>query len=219
MTDIDLVVFDWDGTLVDSTAAITDAIIEAASDLGLPRPTRRQASHVIGLGLHDALRRAVPELTERQLPEFVERYRHHYLNRDGDLRPFDGIPELLQTLSAAKPWVAVATGKSRIGLVRALEQTGWGRLFVTTRCADEGLPKPHPWMLQDICAELGVPAARTVMIGDTTHDLRMAHDAGARSVAVAYGAHAPEELDAWGTEAVLESVDALRAWLLPRLAI
>ena len=219
MNDIDLVVFDWDGTLVDSTAAITDAIIAAATDLGLTVPTRRQASHVIGLGLHDALRRAVPDLTSDRLPEFTERYRIHYLARDGHLQAFDGIPDLLQTLSGAQPWVAVATGKSRIGLNRALEQTGWHRHFVTTRCADEGMPKPHPWMLRDICAELGVAPARAMMIGDTTHDLGMAREAGTRAVAVTYGAHKPDDLQGWGAEAVLDSVEALRDWLMPRLAV
>jgi phosphoglycolate phosphatase len=114
--------------------------------------------------------------------------------------------------------LAVATGKSRAGLNRSLLQTGWARHFATTRCADEGVPKPDPWMLQDICEELGIEAGRAVMIGDTSHDLRMARAAGASAVAVTYGAHPVEELLACEPSACLDSVAQLRAWLLPRLA-
>ncbi|MFT3803383.1 MAG: HAD-IA family hydrolase [Burkholderiaceae bacterium] len=213
----DLVVFDWDGTLVDSTGAITEAIRGAASDLSLPIPTREQASHVIGLGLHDALRLAVPDLTAESLPAFVERYRFHYLKRDQSFLPFDGIADLLTELNGSRQWVAIATGKSRVGLNRALEQMGWQRRFITTRCADEGRPKPHPWMLLDICEELGVAPDRAVMIGDTTHDLGMARDAGAASVAVTYGAHPHAELHAFGATVIVDSVAQLRDWLMPRL--
>lgn len=213
----DLVVFDWDGTLIDSTGAITEAMRASAADLGLPVPTRERASHVIGLGLLDAIRYAVPTLEHGRLPAFVDRYRHHYLKEDATLRPFDGIPELLAELAALGAPLAVATGKSRVGLERALSQTAWGGHFATTRCADEGLPKPDPWMLLDICEELGVEPSRTVMIGDTTHDLRMAASAGAPAVAVTYGAHPHDELHALAPAAVLASVAQLREWLLARV--
>lgn len=215
--EFDLVVFDWDGTLVDSTGVITEAIRRAAVDIGLRMPTREQASHVIGLGLHDALRLAVPDLRDDQLPLFIERYRFHYLKKDQTLLPFDGVETLLAELAANRQWVAIATGKSRVGLNRALEQTGWHRLFITTRCADEGRSKPDPWMLLDICAELSVPPHRTVMIGDTTHDLGMARSAGAAAVAVTYGAHAHDDLADFGPRAVVHSVAELQGWLMPRL--
>jgi phosphoglycolate phosphatase len=214
---IELVVFDWDGTLVDSTAAITESMIGAARDMGLEPPSRKQARQVIGLSLEHALQRVVPALGEQDLPQFIEHYRRHYKSRDGEVRPFDGIEALLQALAGERPWLAVATGKSRVGLNRALEQTGWARTFVTTRCADEGMPKPHPWMLQDICAELGVEPERTVMIGDTIHDLGMAQQAGARAVAVTYGAHDAEELHGWGAELVAHSVEEVRNWLMPQV--
>lgn len=215
----DLVVFDWDGTLIDSTHAIADAIQASAADLGLPVPTRERASHVIGLGLFEAIHYAVPELGREQMPAFVERYRRHFLRADEHLRAFEGIESLLSELAQAGTLLAVATGKSRAGLNRALLQTGWARHFVTTRCADEGVPKPDPWMLLDILEELGVEAGRAVMIGDTSHDLRMARAAGATSVAVTYGAHPVEELRACTPAACLDSVAQLRDWLLPRLAV
>jgi phosphoglycolate phosphatase len=212
----DLVVFDWDGTLVDSTAAIAEAIRQSAHDLGLQVPTRRQASHVIGLGLHDALRLAVPDLTQDRLPAFIDRYRVHYLQRNAELQPFEGISELLEELAGAGQRMGIATGKSRSGLNQALRDVGWSRHFTISRCADEGIPKPDPWMLNDICRELQIASERTVMIGDTTHDLAMARDAGAHAVAVLYGAHEPEDLRAFGTQTCVESVAALRQWILPR---
>ena len=217
MSRLDLVVFDWDGTLVDSTGAIAGSIRLAVADLGLTVPTLQQASHVIGLGLHDALRLAVPDLPDSRMGEFSERYRAHYSVLDGQLRPFAGIEPLLTELAGTDAWLAVATGKSRAGLNRALEQTGWSRRFVTTRCADEGPPKPAPWMLDDICAELGVAPQRAVMIGDTTHDLAMARASGTRSVAVTWGAHPADQLSGHGCDACLASVAQLRDWLAVEL--
>lgn len=212
-----MVVFDWDGTLVDSTAAITEAIQEAASDLGLARPSREQASHVIGLGLVDALRLATPDLTPERTPAFIDRYRHHFLARDVDVRPFPGIPELLDELASRDCRLAVATGKSRAGLDRALVQTGWQRLFETSRCADEGAPKPDRWMLDDICRECGLAPTDLVMVGDTTHDLGMARAAGADGLAVTYGAHPAQALAQYGAIALVDSVAQLRGWLNARI--
>lgn len=216
-TRYQLVVFDWDGTLVDSTHAITESIRESAADLGLPVPSRARASHVIGLGLLDAIHYAVPAIGREQVPAFVERYRANFLRRDAQLQPFAGIPELLAELDRAGVMLAVATGKSRAGLNRALEQTGWARHFVATRTADEGAPKPDPWMLRDLCEALATRAQHTVMIGDTTHDLKMAAGAGASAVAVTYGAHPAQELLALAPAACVDSVAALRTWLLARL--
>jgi len=212
-----LVVFDWDGTLIDSTAAIVHALRASAADLGLPIPSRERASHVIGLGLFDAIGIAVPAIEREQLPEFVVRYRHHYFAVDGRLEPFEGIPQLLGELVDAGAWLAVATGKSRAGLDRALEQTGFARHFLTTRCADEGAPKPDPWMLRDICEELGVDPVQSVMVGDTTHDLGMARAAGAGAIAVTYGAHPRRELEAEPSLAMVDSIAELRETLLGRV--
>ena len=212
-----LVVFDWDGTLIDSTAAIVHAIRASAADLGLPVPSREQASHVIGLGLLEAIRMAVPTIDRAQVPAYVERYRHHYLRRDAQLEPFEGVPQLLGELADNGAWLAVATGKSRAGLNRALDQMGWTGRFLTTRCADEGAPKPDPWMLRDICDELGLDMSETLMVGDTTHDLGMARAAGAAAIAVTYGAHPREALEAEPTLVVVDSVVELREALLARV--
>jgi phosphoglycolate phosphatase len=213
-----LVVFDWDGTLVDSTGAIAHAIRQAAADLELPVPSFRDASHVIGLGLRDALSSAVPSLTPEGYPAFVERYRHHYLSRDADLTPFDGIVDLLDALAAMGVDVAVATGKSRVGLNRALTQMGWHGRFVATRCADEGEPKPHPWMLLDLCEELELQPNSLLMVGDTTHDLGMARAAGAHAIGVSYGAHPREQLASEPSIALVDDVAGLRAVLLSQLS-
>jgi phosphoglycolate phosphatase len=208
-----LIVFDWDGTLVDSTAMIALAIQKAAADLGLAVPTLEQASHVIGLGLHDALARAVPDLTVARIDEFSARYRFHYLAREPEIILFPGVAELLRELGASPVPLAVATGKSRRGLARAFEATGLGPLFGSSRCADETHPKPHPAMLLELTEELGVAPARTLMIGDTTHDLEMAAAAGAAGIGVTYGAHPRDQLQARNPLALVASVAELRAWL------
>ncbi len=216
MNNIELVVFDWDGTLMDSTGAITESIQLAAADLNLPIPSDADASHVIGLGLQDALKLAVPSLPGSRLAEFVERYRVHYFERDQVLRPFAGAETLLLALNARQVPTAIATGKSRIGLDRALQSVAWQHFFKSSRCADEGLPKPDPWMLNQLCQQLGVAPQQTVMIGDTSHDLRMAQAAGAWSVAVTYGAHPEDELRRAGAVAYCDSPADLQQFLLPR---
>ena len=215
---IELIVFDWDGTLMDSTAAISESIRLAAADMGLPVPTIASANHVIGLGLADALAHAVPTLRKHDIAAFSARYRHHYMIRAQQLQAFDGAADLLATLNRAGVPVAIATGKGRQGLNSALAAVGWNHHFVTSRCADEGNPKPHPWMLLDICAELTVAPARTVMIGDTTHDLTMARSAGARAVAVSYGAHPIDQLNQCQPDVICGSIEQLRRWLLARLS-
>lgn len=218
MTDkFSLVVFDWDGTLMNTTGAIVHAIRQSADDLGLPVPSPQRAAHVIGLGMLDALAHAVPDLPRERIPEYLERYRVHYFSRDATLAPFEGIVALLDRLAATDAWVAVATGKSRAGLNRALEQTGWSRYFVTTRTADEGAPKPDPWMLLDICEELGVAPGAAVMIGDTTHDLDMASAAGTAAIGVTYGAHPQAELASRVTLGLVDHAGELSDFLLPRV--
>jgi phosphoglycolate phosphatase len=213
-TQFDLIVFDWDGTLMDSTATIVQCIQAAARDLGLPVPDKRAASHVIGLGLADAMAAAMPDVDAKYYPRIVERYRHHYLGKDHDLTLFDGVREMLTDLSQQGYFLAVATGKSRVGLNRALNATGLLSVFDATRCADETFSKPHPAMLQELTRELGQDLKRTLMIGDTTHDLQMAINAGTASVAVEYGAHPVHELAALKPLYSAQSLSALHRWLL-----
>ena len=208
-----LVVFDWDGTLLDSAGAIVHAIQAAASDLGMPVPDDARARHVIGLGLADALRHAVPDLPPESTQAMVERYRFHYLAGDHDLNLFKGVPEMLKRLQAAGHILVVATGKSRLGLERALDHSGLRRLFQASRCADECHSKPHPQMLEELMAEFGITAESTVMIGDTSHDLLMATNAGVDSLAVTYGAHPHDHLLEHKPVACLHTVQELDRWL------
>jgi len=209
----DLVVFDWDGTLMDSAGAIVRAIVAACEDLGVARPTEERARHVIGLGLEDALRHAVPDLAAADYPRMADRYRHHYLASDQELSLFEGAREMVEWLDARQVLLAVATGKSRQGLERALGHSGLGTLFHATRCADECFSKPHPAMLEELMDELGVARERTVMIGDTIHDLQMARNAGVAAVAVSFGAHPRTVLEAERPMACLASPAALHEWL------
>ena len=209
----ELIVFDWDGTLLDSAAAIVHAIQAASADLGLPVPTDARARHVIGLGLSDALHHAVPELPVEAYPQMVERYRHHYLSSDHELTLFEGTVELIAELHGKGHLLAVATGKSRKGLDRALGFSGLGQYFHATRCADECFSKPHPAMLHELMDELGVAAESCLMIGDTTHDLLMAKNAGVAGLAVSFGAHPVSQLQAEAPLACVHTPAELRAWL------
>ena len=209
----DLIVFDWDGTLMDSTATIARCIQAAAKDLGLPVPDSKAASYVIGLGLQEAMEAVMPGLDPKSYPRMIERYRYHYLSKDKGLTLFDGVREMLSELSQQGYFLAVATGKSRVGLNRALDAADLLSVFDATRCADETFSKPHPAMLQELTRELGQDIRRTVMIGDTTHDLQMAINAGASGVAVHYGAHAGPELQALNPLFAAGSVFELHTWL------
>jgi phosphoglycolate phosphatase len=209
----DLVVFDWDGTLFDSTALIVHAIQAACRDLGLPVPDDERASWVIGLSLQGAMAHAVPDITPEQMPRMIERYRFHYLARQHDLTLFPGVLDMLQGLKRRHHWLAVATGKSRAGLDEALHAVELRGVFDATRTADETRSKPDPRMLNELMHEFGAAPDRTVMIGDTTHDLQLAANAGTASIAVAYGAHAPSEFAAHVPLFVAASVAELAGWL------
>jgi phosphoglycolate phosphatase len=208
-----LIVFDWDGTLIDSASAIVECIQLAARDLSLPVPDRERASHVIGLGLHDSLRHAVPALPREQYAEFAERYRKYFLEREDSMGLFPGMRALLEELRERGHALAVATGKSRKGLEHALAASGLGPVFSATRCADETHPKPHPAMLLALMEQLLVAPRQALMVGDTSHDLAMAAAAGVDALAVAYGAHPGEQLRALAPRACVADVAELRAWL------
>src|SRR5690606_38635051 len=209
----DLIVFDWDGTLMDSTATIVKCIQAAARDLGLEEPSREAAAHVIGLSLQQAMHTALPDLDPKHYPHVLERYRYHYLTQDQELELFEGVREMLEDLAGKGYFLAVATGKSRVGLNRALSAMDLRAVFDATRCADETFSKPHPAMLQELTRELGQDLRRTVMIGDTTHDLLMAQNAGAAGIGVHYGAHPAHELQALQPVYCADSVEQLHGWL------
>jgi phosphoglycolate phosphatase len=209
----ELLVFDWDGTLMDSAAAIAASIQAACRDLDLPVPSEEQARYVIGLGLGDALAHILPGLDPARYQDVQARYRVHFLERDSGTTLFPGAADMVATLHGCGHLLAVATGKSRRGLDRALAATGLDRFFHATRCADEGHSKPHPGMLLGLMAELGIASERTLMIGDTTHDMEMAHAAGVSRLGAAYGAHAKEDLLGYAPIACVENFDGLRSWL------
>jgi len=209
----DLIVFDWDGTVMDSTAVIAGSIQAACRDLGLTVPADETARHVIGLGLGEALRYAVPDAPESMYEPLVARYRHHFLAQDQAIPLFSGARETIVELHDAGYQLGVATGKSRAGLDRALESTGLKKYFHATRTAEQTFSKPHPAMLLELMDELAVSAARTLMVGDTTHDLQLAQNANVDVLAVGHGAHPAEQLQALNPLALVQDFAELRAWL------
>lgn len=208
----DLIVFDWDGTLMDSTSVIAGSIQAACRDLGLPVPSDEAARHVIGMGLAGALRHVVPDAPESMVEPLVERYRHHFLVQDEGIPLFAGARELIAELHGAGRGLAVATGKSRNGLSRAMRATGMQQYFHSSRTADETFSKPHPAMLLEIMDELGIAPERTLMVGDTTHDLQMARNAGVDAAGMTHGAHPEDQLRALQPLVLLGGFAALREW-------
>ncbi|MDB5732454.1 MAG: family hydrolase [Variovorax sp.] len=210
----DLIAFDWDGTLYDSAQIIVRCIQAAVVDVGGARPSDSQAAWVIGLALTQALAHAAPDVPPEKYPELGARYRHHYLLHHDDLVLFQGVLPMLDALRARGHRLAVATGKSRAGLDQALATVDLQGRFDASRTADETAGKPHPRMLRELMAELGVAPGRTLMVGDTTHDLQLAQNAGCDSVAVSYGAHPHTAFDGLRPRFVAHSVAALEDWLL-----
>jgi len=209
----DLIAFDWDGTLFDSTAIIARCIQAAVRDVGGTVPSDEAASHVIGLGLPQALAHAAPDVPPERYAELGARCRHHYLQHQDDISLFPGVMDMLVELRQRGHRLAVATGKSRRGLDAALSAAALRGLFDASRTADETAGKPHPRMLRELMRELKVPPSRVLMVGDTTHDLQMAVNAGCASVGVGYGAHPPDALVACQPRFVARSVPELQRWL------
>ena len=210
----DLIAFDWDGTLFDSTAIIVRCIQAAVRDVGGTVPTDKEAASVIGMGLMQALAHAAPDVPPEKYTELGNRYRFHYIQHQDDLSLFDGVLPLLNDLRERGHLLAVATGKSRRGLDEALHSVDLRGVFDGSRTADQTAGKPHPLMLQELMAEFDVAPERLLMIGDTTHDLQMAVNAGCASVGVSYGAHEPDAFHALQPLAVVHSVRELHDWLL-----
>jgi phosphoglycolate phosphatase len=213
MSGYELLVFDWDGTLMDSTALIAAALQESCRDIGIEVPDDEAAKFVIGLGVADTMRHIAPGLDAEGQRRLSERYRHHFLAREDEIPLYGGVPEMLEDLAAQGMRLGIATGKARRGLDRALQSTGLGRHFEVTRCADEGFAKPHPGMLLHIFESAAVAPSRALMIGDTTHDLELAANAGCDALAVCYGAHSESRLRGAPARDYLPTVDALHRWL------
>ncbi len=209
----DLIAFDWDGTLFDSTAIIARAIQSAVRDVGGTVPSDREASYVIGMGLMQALAHAAPDVPQSLYPQLGERYKHHYSQQQHELVLFEGVLPLLAELKSRQHWLTVATGKSRVGLDEALRSVALQGVFDGSRTADETAGKPHPLMLNELMRQFGVAPERTLMIGDTTHDLQMALNAGCASLGVSYGAHEPDAFHALRPRFVAHSVRELHDWL------
>lgn len=208
----DLIVFDWDGTVMDSTAVIATSIQSACRDLGLPIPSDEDARHVIGMGLAQALQHAVPDAPPHMHEPLADRYRHYFLAQDQSIPLFEGAAETIAELKEAGYLLAVATGKSRKGLDRVMDSSGLREFFIASRTADETFSKPHPAMLNELMDELAVDAKRVLMVGDTTHDLQMAINAGVDAVGVTHGAHPEDQLRALAPLALLDDFHGLRAW-------
>ncbi|WP_294948686.1 HAD-IA family hydrolase [Sulfurivirga sp.] len=213
-----LIIFDWDGTLMDSERRIVDAIQHAAREAGLPVLDEKTSASIIGLSLTRAIEQLYPRATPEQVEAMAAAYSRHFLQEsDIPMRPFDGAEALLRDLKAAGAMLAIATGKSRRGLDQILPESGLAHYFDVTRTPVEAASKPDPLMLEQILQETGVPVEQALMVGDTTFDMEMARNAGMDRVAVSFGVHDHAELDAFGPLAHFHHLDELRQWLLPRV--
>lgn len=205
-----LVIFDWDGTLLNSLAKITHCMRLAAADVGLESRSEAEVRGIIGLGLPEALATLYPDSPRAPLSLLRERYGHHFLIEDA--RPcelYPGVKDALDELKSNGHQIAVATGKSRRGLDRVLSNMGWDSYFHASRCADETASKPNPLMLSEIISELDYRVEDSLMVGDTEFDLAMAADLGMPRVGVSYGAHSISRLRTFEPEAIIDKMGQL----------
>ena len=210
----DLIVFDWDGTLIDSEARIVTCMQYAARDAGVPEPTQEAARDIIGLGMKEAVGRLFPALDAGEVEDLINAYRVHWLgDQIAEAQIFSGAHELLEVLRDAGLLLAVATGKSRRGLDKALDETGLGSFFHATRCADETFSKPHPRMLEEILTDLDASPADALVIGDTEYDMQMAASARVDAVGMTHGVHSAERLLAQGAMRCFDNLQELSGWL------
>lgn len=206
MKQYDLVIFDWDGTLMDTVGKIVACMQQTARTLDVIEPSEQAVRDIIGLSMQEALNVLHPHADNELRQQMVEVYRQQYLSLNKMPSPlFSGAEQVLLQLKAADHLLAVATGKARVGLDRVLSATGLGQHFVASRCADEAKSKPHPQMLQQLLLQLDVPAARAVMIGDSVHDINMAHSAGIDAIGVSYGAHSRDKLATVAPKAIVDA--------------
>jgi len=211
----ELLIFDWDGTLIDSEAKIVACMQSAMREVGLPVLEPAVIRNIIGLGMRESLHTLFPDASEDTYGAMIDSYRKHFFS--GEIsQPFDGVPDILAEIARQDYFMAVATGKGRHGLDRALHDTGFKQWFHCTRCADETRSKPHPQMLEEILDQLGLQPRQALMIGDTEYDLQMANNAGMESVAVSYGVHDVSRLEACKPQVCLSSLTELLPWLNSR---
>ncbi len=213
MYDIRLVVFDWDGTLMDSEVQIVACMQAAIADLGLEPRGTEAVKNIIGLGLQEAVAVLYPGSGADLITALADRYRAHWLGGARRSPLFPGVEETLYLLKDEGFQLAVATGKGRRGLDKVLGETGLGKLFDVTRCSDETRSKPHPLMLNQIMHQVGADPGQTLMIGDTEYDMEMARNAGAHPVAVSYGVHEVERLQRHAPLTCLDRITELGDWL------
>ena len=214
----ELIVFDWDGTLMDSEGRIVSSLRSAIADTGLPKKEDVELANIIGLGLQESLEALFPDGSQRDYDDLVESYRHYFL--DADPTPtqlFDGVRETLELLRDNGYWLAIATGKARRGLTEVLQKTGLAGFFHATRCADETFSKPHPHMLLEVMDEMGIEADKTLMVGDTEYDLLMAKNAGVKSIAIGHGVHDEQRLLECEPIVLVEDLYSLQAWFLQQM--
>ncbi len=212
--DFDLLVFDWDGTLMDSEAHIVECLAYAMEAVGLAPLPPEQLRQVIGLGLEQAIAGIMPGRDAVVIRRGVEAFRERFLSsRPTPSALFPGVETVLETLAGRGYLMAVATGKSRRGLEKVLRQTGLAHYFPVTRCADETRSKPHPQMLEEILTDLDTPPDRALVIGDTEYDLLMAANAGVPAIGVSYGVHDRQRLQRAGPLAILDRIAELPRWL------
>ncbi len=212
---VELIIFDWDGTLMDSEAKIVNCFRKATADVDIDYPGDEATRDIIGLGLKEALDVLLPDFDDDIRKQVVDRYREHFLYLDETEMPlFKGVEEGLKKLQGNDYSLAIATGKARIGLDRVLEHCQLGEYFVISRCADEAKSKPHPRMVQDILAETGISAENAIVVGDTTYDIQMAHSASTDALAVSYGVHSREKLKAENPLGCVEDFDSVIQWFL-----
>lgn len=214
-----LIVFDWDGTLMDSIDKIVNCFTAAISEMDLVHPGAEAVRNVIGLGMREAMDVLFPDMPIDRQDIFIDQYREHFLYRNQtEMLLFDGVRKGLKDLSDQGYLLAVATGKARRGLDRVLDETGLESMFVSTRCADEAISKPHPKMLQDLLQETDIAAEHSIMVGDTVYDLQMASNAGTDSLAVSYGVHERRRLLGCGPRDCLDSFRDVCQWLEQKCA-
>jgi phosphoglycolate phosphatase len=210
----DLIVWDWDGTLADSTGMITNALLKAAEQVGLPALTPLAASNIIGLGLRESIQTLYGDIPAEQAQALASQYTTNYYAGESEIPLFAGAAETIKALNKRGFKLAVATGKGRRGLNLALEHSGLGKYFHSTRTVDECFSKPHPQMLDELMEYLVVMPERTLMIGDTSYDLQMAQNADVRSVGVTYGAQAAEQWQHLNPIQQFSDFSELSTWLL-----
>ena len=209
---IELIIFDWDGTLIDSEANIVSCMTAMMDDLNLPRKQEQEIRNIIGLGMREALQTLFPDAAEPDYTDMISSYRNHFFGSEPS-KAFPGSEQVLDRLHKSEYFLAVATGKGRQGLEKALDHTGFRRYFHASRCADETRSKPHPQMLEELLEYTGLEPNQALMVGDTQWDLEMANAIKMPAIGVSYGVHEKDRLHACKPLSVIDNITELLRWL------